>query len=274
MQFQHTEVPGYRWVSNPNDKYVGKSLQAYGEWSFGEIDLLCQFLPDNANIVEVGGNIGSHTVPLSRHVFNGKIFTFEPQRISFQLLCANVINNNCRNVRPYNVAVGAILGSTDMADVDPSRAFNFGGISVGDIETATDGKEYFGERTPVVLLDDVISPDQKISAIKCDAEGMEVAVLKGASDLIERDKPILYLEDDKTELSVTLFNTVRSFGYDIWWHSVPLFRPNNIAGEAENIFGRVHSFNLFCCHPNNPFSVNELRKIEHIRDHPLLSAQK
>jgi len=78
MQFQHSEVPGYRWVSNPSAKYVGKSLQAYGEWSFGEIDFLCQHLPDHANIVEVGGNIDAHNVLLSRHLANGKIFTFEP----------------------------------------------------------------------------------------------------------------------------------------------------------------------------------------------------
>lgn len=274
MAFQHTEVPGFRWVSNPNDKYVGKSLQTYGEWSFGEIELLCQYLPDTAHIVEVGGNIGSHTVPLSRHVAHGKVYTFEPQRISYQLLCANVINNNCSNVHAYNVAVGAVAGSALIEDLDPSREFNFGGVSVGNIEKVPTGKEFQGGRVPAVRLDDVISPDQKISLIKCDAEGMEVAVLKGAGDLIERDKPILYLEDDKTELSVALFNTVHTLGYEIWWHSVPLFRQGNPAGETKNIFGQVHSFNLFCCHPDNPFSVSGLRKIDHIRDHPLLSAQK
>jgi len=177
-------------------------------------------------------------------------------------------------VRAYNVAIGAVAGSTDMADVDPALAFNFGGVSVGGIQATLEGKEYLGERTPVVRLDDVITPDQKILAIKCDAEGMEVAVLKGAGSLIERDKPILYLEDDKTELSVALFSTVRNFGYDIWWHAVPLFRANKIAGETKNIFGQINSFNLVCCHPSNPIEVTILRKIEHIRDHPLICTQK
>ncbi len=272
MKFLHTEIAGYHWVSNPNDKYVGKSLQTYGEWSFGEIDLLTGFLPDTSCIIEVGGNIGAHTVPLSRHLQNGQVITFEPQRIAFQLLCANIINNDCSNVRAYNMAVGAVAGTTAMVDIDPARDFNFGGVSVGKIETGDDIAGHPFTHTPVVRLDDVIPSGVKIAALKCDAEGMEVAVLKGASALIERDKPLLYLEDDKVDLSVALFNTVRHFGYDIWWHPVPLFREQNLAGVRENIFKQIYSFNVFCCHPDNPVEVSGLKKLTHINDHPLLNS--
>lgn len=45
-----------------NDEYIGKSLSEYGEWSETEVVLLRQLVKDNENIIEVGSNIGTHTI--------------------------------------------------------------------------------------------------------------------------------------------------------------------------------------------------------------------
>jgi len=269
MQFAHTEVAGFTWTSNPNDQYIGKSLQTYGEWSYGEVELLIGYLPATANVIEVGGNIGAHTVPLARHLTAGRVVTFEPQRLCFQMLCANLINNGCTRVSAYNMAVGDAAGRTVMADVDPAIPFNFGGVGVrpDGIETATG---LFHGKTPVVRLDDMIGADFKTDLIKCDAEGMEARVLDGARNLIQRDRPILYLEDDREALSQELYETVRGFGYEVWWHAVPLFRPNNMAGVSENIFPNICSFNVLCCHPSKPVDTGNLKKLESLADHPVL----
>lgn len=34
MMFRRSEAGVYRWVTIPNDVYVGKSLEVYGEWLF------------------------------------------------------------------------------------------------------------------------------------------------------------------------------------------------------------------------------------------------
>ena len=54
-----------------NDEYIGKSLSEYGEWSETEVVLLKQLVKDNENIIEIGSNIGTHTIPLAKHVLNG-----------------------------------------------------------------------------------------------------------------------------------------------------------------------------------------------------------
>lgn len=268
MQFAHTDIAGFHWTANPNDQYIGRSLLTYGEWSYGEVGLLCGYLARDANVIEVGANIGAHTVPLARHVTAGRVIAFEPQRICFQMLGANIINNDCINVATFNAAVGDVAGSTVMMDADPAMALNFGGIGVNQDRIEAGGGMALG-KTPVVRLDDIIGPELKTALIKCDAEGMEVRVLDGARRLIERDKPVLYLEDDRPALSQSLYETVRGFGYDVWWHQVPLFRPDNLAGEAANIFPNIYSFSLLCGHASKSLDTAGLRKLESFADHPL-----
>ena len=53
-------------VYNKNDTYIGKSIKEYGEWSQGEIDLCKQILTPSDRVIEVGSNIGSHTLALSK----------------------------------------------------------------------------------------------------------------------------------------------------------------------------------------------------------------
>ena len=63
-----------------NDQFIGKSLSEYGEWSEAEVSLLKQLLADSENIIEVGSNIGTHTIPLAKQVSNGGfVYAIEPQ---------------------------------------------------------------------------------------------------------------------------------------------------------------------------------------------------
>jgi hypothetical protein len=33
-------------------------------------------------------------------------------------------------------------------------------------------------------------------------------------------------------------------GYDLWWHTPPVFNPQNFFGVTQNIYGKVASFNM------------------------------
>ena len=51
-------------------------------------------------VIEVGANIGPHTVFLAQHVGpQGLVLAFEPQRILFQTLCANLALNSIHQRR-------------------------------------------------------------------------------------------------------------------------------------------------------------------------------
>src|SRR4051812_26232890 len=104
---------------NRHDIYVGGSLAKYGEFSVAEQEVFAQMVRPGSVVVEVGANIGAHTVLLARLVGrDGEVHAFEPQRIVFQALCANLALNQCTNVFAKQMAVGASNGTIAVPAAD------------------------------------------------------------------------------------------------------------------------------------------------------------
>lgn len=220
---------------NRYDRYVGQSLARYGEFSPGESRLFRQVLRPGQTVVEVGANIGAHTVELSQLVGpRGAVIAFEPQQIVFQTLCANLALNNCANVSAYPLALGAAPGTILVPRLRPDHDNNFGGLSLQGITA--------GERTMLVPLDQFDLP--ACHFLKIDVEGMEVEVLRGAAATIAAHRPVIYAENDRAERSAELVALLRGWNYRLFPHNPPLFEPDNFAGDEENVFGNIVSINL------------------------------
>ena len=71
------------------------------------LDLINLVIKEGDCAIDMGANLGYHTVSLSKLVGNsGKVVAFEPQRITFQQLNCNIFLNKLDNVYTYNAAVG------------------------------------------------------------------------------------------------------------------------------------------------------------------------
>lgn len=239
-------------IYNKNDIYVGGSLKKYGEFSVSEQELFRQFVHPGMLVVEAGANIGAHTVDLSRLVGqDGEVHAFEPQRIVFQTLCANLALNQCKNVYARQVAVGADQGSTLVPAVEPTDRENFGGISLRSVE--------FGDAVPLIALDSLDLPACHL--LKADVEGMEVEVIRGAEQTIRNYRPIMYVENDRRERSQQLLTLIERLEYAAYWHRAPLFNPANYACDPENIFPNIVSINVLCIPKETNLVVNGLRAV-------------
>lgn len=224
-------------IFNRYDWYIGSSLRKYGEFSQGEADLFRQIIRPGMVVVEVGANMGAHTVGLSRMTGNsGKVIAFEPQRLIFQTLCANIALNSCRNVFAHQIAVGAENGEIIVPSLPPDVPANFGGVS---LEDATEG-----ERVRLIRLDDFGIAECHF--LKIDIEGMEVAALHGSTDLIARSRPVIYVENDREEKSAVLTDLLKSWNYTLHDHRPYMFSDKNFANDQENIFPDIISQNLLC----------------------------
>jgi FkbM family methyltransferase len=217
-----------------NDRYIGRSLDVYGEYSEGEIELFRQLLRPGDVAVDAGANIGALTVAMARLVGNqGAVVAFEPQRAVFDILANNVRLNGLTNVSAQHRALGEKAGTTRVPRLDYGRDDNFGGVALGAAE---------GEDVEVITIDSLALP--RLRVLKVDVEGMECEVVAGARATIERLQPALYIENDRAEHSRQLISLLFDIGYRLWWHITPLFNPDNFFGYPKDIFGDVVSFNM------------------------------
>ena len=247
-------------VYNIHDMYLGRSLDLYGEFSEGEMEVLRKILLPGDICLDIGANIGTHTVFLANTVgANGRVFAFEPQRLVFQTLCANMALNSFTNVHCINAAVGAERGTINVPVLDFSNTNNFGGLS---LDTGRDG-----EPVPVVTIDSLNLSSCRL--MKADVEGMELHVLKGAIETLRRHRPFLYVENDRIPNSTALMQFIDSLGYQMYWHLPTLFSPTNYFGNGDNVFGNIVSANLFCIHPSWDVTIQGFRRAYVGEKHPM-----
>ncbi len=226
-------------VYNINDTYIGRSLDLYGEYSEGEVELFARYIKPGDMVLDIGANIGVFTVFFAKTVGEtGAVIAFEPQRLIFQSLCANVALNSLTNVLCWQQAVGEAKGSIVVPLLDQTKPNNFGGVALGGWET--------GETIPLVTIDDLNLP--QCDFMKIDVEGMERKVLFGARDTIRRHRPVLYVENDRPEEAAGLLKLLGELDYRMYQHQPPLFRPDNFTGHRENVFGDIVSGNVLCLH--------------------------
>jgi len=217
-----------------NDAYIGKSLELYGEWSEGEVSLIRHFAGKGACVVEVGSNLGSHTVEIGRLVGpEGQVIAFEPQRLIFQILCTNLINNDIYNVRAFNAAVGNKCNDVLVPEIELDKVYNFGGVRIGSPS---------GHRVPMMSIDSLDL--QRVDFIKIDAEDCEPQVLLGAFETIRKYSPPMLIEYNP-HMREQIDRVLRLFDYRAWSYNEPLFNPDNFKNNKENVFGGTASINLF-----------------------------
>jgi FkbM family methyltransferase len=223
----------------PNDSYIGRSFDLYGEFSEGEVALFRELLKPGDTAVDVGASIGAHTVPLARLVGSaGRVAALEPQRLAYYCLCANVALNNLHHVVCHHAAAGAAAGTLVVPAFDPDAELNFGGLSLFALPAGVPGQE-----VPVRPIDDLLLPACHL--LKIDVEGMERQVLAGAAQTIRRHRPFLYVEDDRPDLSAELRADLDALGYVLYFHRPRYFNPDNFFHNPTNIFGDTVSLNLY-----------------------------
>ena len=231
---------------NRYDAYVGRSLDFYGEFSEGESLLFNELIKPGDNIIEAGANIGSHTLHMAKTIgAEGHIYAYEPQRIVFQTLCANLALNGITNVHAIQAGLGSQQGHMTVPVINPNQPENFGGISLNLTKQ--------GEPVEIHTIDALKLSHCQL--IKVDVEGMELAVIQGAKETIKNLRPILYLENDRLEKSAELVAYVKQLNYQVLLHEPPLFNPANFFNKQENIFGSLVSGNILCIHQDTPLDL-------------------
>ena len=203
-------------VYNPND-FIGQTLEEYGEWSYVEIELLSQLIKPGNVVLDIGANIGTHTLSFAKFVQSeGFVFAFEPQRIAFEFLCANVLLNNLVNVFPLNAAVSDSMGEIMVPVINPMSVSNTGAFKISGYS--------MGDSVRQLTIDSLTLA--RCNLIKIDVEGMENNVIAGARKTILQHRPALFVENNGYGNSQDLIKQILEMNYNCWWVFSPDVNPN------------------------------------------------
>ncbi len=235
-----------------SDVYLGTMLELYGEFSEAENDLFRKILRPGMTAVEIGANIGAHSLSIASMIGReGRLLAFEPQRAVFQMLCANLALNGVLHVEAHWAAIGNRDGDIRVPFLDPARRANFGGVSLGQTIT--------GEAVRLATLDSFALP--QCHFLKIDCEGMEFEAIDGARATLARHAPIVYAENDRAEKSGILVRLMLDLGYRCYWHRPAYVRIPNFRSNPENRFPGLRSTNMLCVPRARGITVTGLQEI-------------
>ena len=196
-------------IINANDIGIGSHVEQLGVWAEDDLSVMAELLrvqlakKSCVTFYDVGANIGTHSVALSKEFGSAiKIRAFEAQRLVFYQLCGNLAINGIENVYCHNVAVSD--GQTEVMEIrlpNYDERFNYGGLELSDAVNS-DNQFVAKPNTETVSCICLDSFDEPVDFIKMDIEGMEPQALQGARDLIDRCRPICFVEVLKSDILV------------------------------------------------------------------------
>jgi FkbM family methyltransferase len=159
-------------------------------WWNNELTSISPYLGQGGVVVDVGANLGFMSGIFSALTGpGGRVHSFEPSPVVYSKLLEVIEANNYKNVWSYNMGCGKEEGSLTL--YSPSSS---GGATLRP-HAGLDGKTQDRRTVRIVKLDDFLGPTlERLDFMKIDTEGYEDEVLAGASELIQKFKPIIYIE--------------------------------------------------------------------------------
>lgn len=170
-------------------KHIAQSGQVYEP---GLVEDVLDRCPPGSVIIDVGANIGNHTIAWAS-AGGCSVVAYEPNPRLAELIRQSAALNHVQDrVRVMQTAVGESESVSRLVVSDPS---NLGGGRLVDVqEPASSEREEDVSEGYEVQVAPLDPPGGPIGVIKIDVEGFEVAVLRGAAGLIAEHHPLLYVE--------------------------------------------------------------------------------
>ena len=170
-------------------------------WEYELFNRWWKHFPSKGLMIDIGANIGSHTVQFKTNFPQLKIWAFELHPDNYKVLQYNT--KRYEDVKAFNVGIGSRASVV---------SFNDGHFSNSGV-VKLDAK---GRNSNIIIaLDDLIGCDElndKVTFIKLDIEGHELSALEGMTNLLKKDRPMIWLEDLTNDISI---NYLKSLGYVI-----------------------------------------------------------
>ena len=141
------------------------------------------------NVLDLGANIGLHSVILSKCGFN--VRSFEPDPVHFEVLTNNLASNNCLNVEPINAAISYKDGLMEFVRVV--------GNTTGSHLAGSKNNPYGELERFSVDVRNIVPMLEWADLVKMDVEGHEKEIFKNTNvDNWRKVDVILEVQDENS----------------------------------------------------------------------------
>ena len=211
-----------------NDQ-ITKEIDIHGIYEKDEINFLSSIIKRNSIIIDIGANIGNHSIAFSKMA--NKVYSFEAHPQTFEILKINCCDY--RKIKIYNIGISNKKG---FLFFKKAKTYNVGGKKLTKTGTI---------KSKINKLDNLIKLKKKIELIKIDIEGHEYKALLGMKKLLENNNSKIYIEfySDSVQERRNIVNYLLKLGYT---NSYYLLKEKDFFKKKYlNLFMKIFSVLLF-----------------------------
>ena len=184
----------------PDDEPMGPSLEWYGEWLQGQLELMLKWVRAGGVGMEVGAGVGAHAIALGEALGpEGHLFLYEGRAVVKQVLSQNLGANRIGNVTLMRRMLGGPEGGAGVETLD-------------ELQLA------------------------RLDWLKVNAPVPAQTILSGGAATLWRLRPLLLLAVEDEAGLAALAEQVKGLGYRCWRVETPLHDPANFNRRDDDIF--------------------------------------
>jgi FkbM family methyltransferase len=179
------QINGFTMKLDRTDETISRMILA-GDFESFETGIIKNIVKTGFSVLDIGANIGYYSLVCAELVGpEGKVYAFEPTPRTFEILKCNIHNNGFDAiVAPYQYGVSNVNQKAQLYINDYNKGDN-------RLYKSADMKSI---DIDLVTIDSFLKPSGKIDVIKMDIQGAEALAVKGMSQLLQKDKPIIVME--------------------------------------------------------------------------------
>jgi FkbM family methyltransferase len=188
---------GSKWI-------VGSSLHScwLGSFEYEKQRRVASELNPGSIFYDIGANVGFYSLLAARLVTSGKIYAFEPLPSNVWYLRRHLELNETSNVEVLDLAVSDQVGTAFFEEAACRLMGHLAQEGTLGVRTAT---------LDSLVFEEEISPP---TVVKMDIEGAELLALRGASECIQRHRPLIFLATHGREVHEACCRLLESWGYE------------------------------------------------------------
>lgn len=191
----------FQVLLNSEVDHIQNILRAGRFYELEELELIAEFAGDPKRILDIGANIGNHSIYFAHRFDPIRTIPVEPNPVILPLLRANLGLNWHKSFDLSFTGYGFSDRSATGTSFTASEA-NIGGAK---LKVDPSGP------VPIVAADEAL-PGETFDLIKIDVEGMENEVIAGMSGILTRSRATVFVEVLFDNIDPVILK-LRSLGY-------------------------------------------------------------